>query len=151
MARMYKDLDNVFGVKEATGNLTQVSDILELCDDGFTLLSGDDFTALPILAIGGKGVISVVSNIAPGPVHELCAAWFAGDTQKAGELHYKLAPLCRACFLETNPVPVKSALGLLGIIEDASSRLPLAPLTPDNARKLEDILRGHARDLCLKP
>jgi 4-hydroxy-tetrahydrodipicolinate synthase len=149
MARMYEDLDNVIGVKEATGNLTQVSDILELCDSDFVLLSGDDFTLLPILAVGGKGVISVVSNIAPRPVRELCSAWFAGETQKARELHYKLAPLCRACFLETNPVPVKTALGLLGLFEDASPRLPLSPLTPDNARKLEETLREHGRGLCV--
>ncbi|MDR1945917.1 MAG: 4-hydroxy-tetrahydrodipicolinate synthase [Desulfovibrio sp.] len=142
MARIHKNLNNVIGIKEATGNLIQVSDIIEQCGEEFTLLSGDDFTVLPILAVGGKGVISVVSNIAPRAVHDMCAAWFAGDAAEAKRLHYKLTPLCRACFLETNPVPVKTALGLLGRIEDAAPRLPLAPLVPANEDKLRTIMRS---------
>lgn len=143
MARMYKELSHVVGVKEATANLIQVSDILELCDDEFILLSGDDFTVLPTLAVGGKGVISVVSNIAPGDMHELCAAWFAGNFTRAKELHFKLQPLCRACFLETNPVPVKTALGLMGRFADASPRLPLVPLLPGNREKLKTALEDY--------
>lgn len=142
MARIFKDLTHVIGIKEATGNLTQVSDIIEQCGEGFSLLSGDDFTVLPTLALGGKGVISVIANIAPRAVHEMCAAWFAGDVAEARRLHYELMPLCRACFLETNPVPVKTALGLLGRIDDYSTRLPLAPLVPANEARLKDILRA---------
>ena len=139
IARMYKELPNIIGIKEAAGDLCQVSDMLELCDSDFILLSGDDFTLLPSLAVGGKGVISVVSNIAPRQYADLCAAYFAGDTAKAKRLHYDLAPLCRACFLETNPVPVKTALALLGKV-GPELRLPLVPLLPKNYEKLKEIL-----------
>lgn len=142
MGRLYKELENVIGVKEATGCLTQVSDILEQCDDKFTLLSGDDFTVLPTLAVGGKGVISVVSNIAPKDMAGMCSAHFAGDMKKARALHYRLAPLCRACFFETNPVPAKAALGLMGML-DPAPRLPLVPLQEGNARKLESALKEY--------
>lgn len=139
MARLYKELKHIIGVKEATANLIQVSDILEQCDSDFVLLSGDDFTLLPTLSIGGKGVISVASNIAPREFSELCKAFFKGDLEKARALHYKLAPLCRGCFLETNPAPVKAALGMMGKM-DPAPRLPLVPLLPANQQKLKDIL-----------
>lgn len=142
MARLYKELEHVIGVKEATANLIQVSDMLELCGKDFILLSGDDFTVLPTLSIGGMGVISVVSNIAPRDMAGLCSAYFAGDLEKARELHYKLAPLCRACFLETNPVPVKSALGLMGRV-DPTPRLPLVPLLPANQEKLREAVSAY--------
>lgn len=142
MARIYKDIPEIAGVKEATANLTQVSDILELCDDKFILLSGDDFTVLPTLAIGGKGVISVVSNLIPKEMHEMCAAYEAGDMKKARELHYTMQPLCRACFLETNPVPVKTGLGMLGKF-DPAPRLPLVPLLPENREKLKKALSDY--------
>lgn len=142
MARLYKELPDVIGVKEATANLIQVSDILELCDKDFILLSGDDFTVLPTLSIGGKGVISVVSNIAPAEMSDLCDAFFAGNLAEAERLHFKLAPLSRACFLETNPVPVKTALGLLGRM-DPAPRLPLVPLMPANLEKLKEALTAY--------
>jgi 4-hydroxy-tetrahydrodipicolinate synthase len=147
MARMYKELPNIIGVKEASGDLCQISDILELCGSDFILLSGDDFTILPVLSVGGKGVISVVSNLAPRQCAELCAAYFAGDTSRARQLHYSLAPLCRACFLETNPTPVKTALSLLGKM-NPEVRLPLVSLTPNNYDKLEGILAagGYIKD-----
>lgn len=113
IARMYKELPQIIGIKEATANLCQVSDMLELCDKDFILLSGDDFTVLPTLAVGGKGVISVGSNIAPRQFAELCNAYAAGDMAKAQRIHYELAPLCRVCFIETNPSPVKTALGMM--------------------------------------
>lgn len=142
IARMYKEIPEVVGVKEATANLIQISDILELCDDQFTLLSGDDFTVLPTLSIGGKGVISVVSNVIPKDMHELCAAFRAGDLKKARDLHYKMQELCRACFLETNPVPVKTGLGMLGRL-DPTPRLPLVPLLPQNKEQLQKALRNY--------
>ena len=147
MARMYKELSHVIGVKEATANLTHISEILELCDDDFVLLSGDDFTVLPTMAIGGKGVISVVSNIVPADMAGLCAAFFAGDMQKAKALHYKLAPLCRACFLETNPVPVKTMIGLAGRIADYTPRLPLVPLLPGNLEKVKSAMKDYGLSL----
>lgn len=139
IARMYKELPNIIGIKEATGDLCQISDMLEQCGGDFILLSGDDFTLLPSLSLGGRGVISVVSNIAPRQYADICAAYFAGDTDKARQLHYDLVPLCRACFLETNPVPVKTALALLGKISP-ELRLPLVPLLPKNYEKLKEIL-----------
>ena len=142
MGRLYKELKNVIGVKEATANLIQVSDMLEQCGDNFILLSGDDFTVLPTLAVGGMGVISVVSNIAPRDMSDLCSAYFAGDMKKAQALHYKLAPLCRACFFETNPVPVKTALGRMGMM-DPTPRLPLVPLQEANDAKLEAALKDY--------
>ena len=142
MARIYKDIPEVVGVKEATANLIQLSDILELCDDEFILLSGDDFTVLPTLAIGGKGVISVVSNIIPRDMHDLCASYAAGDMQKAQELHYRMQPICRACFMETSPAPVKAALGMIGKC-DPAPRLPLVPPLPENREKLQKILQEY--------
>jgi 4-hydroxy-tetrahydrodipicolinate synthase len=142
LARIYKDIPEVIGVKEATANLTQISDILELCGDEFILLSGDDFTVLPTLAVGGNGVISVVSNIIPRDMHDLCAAHAAGNMKKAQELHYRMQPICRACFLESNPVPVKAALGMIGRCAP-EPRLPLAPLLPENRDKLQKTLREY--------
>ncbi len=142
MARMYKEIPEVVGVKEATGNLCQISDILEFCGENLVLLSGDDFTLLPTLAIGGKGVISVVSNIAPRAFADLCDAAFRGDTATAKNLHFSLAPLCRACFLETNPAPVKTALAMMGKMEN-DMRLPMVPLTPANQQTLRELLTGY--------
>lgn len=139
MARLYKEIPDVIGVKEATGNLTQISDMLELCDEDFILLSGDDFTLLPTLAIGGKGVISVVANLVPGKYAELCRLAAAGRTAEAKKLHYQLAPLCRACFLETNPAPVKTGLAHMGKLRP-ELRLPMVPLAPGNDAALRDVL-----------
>jgi 4-hydroxy-tetrahydrodipicolinate synthase len=140
MARLYKEIPDVIGVKEATGNLTQISDILEQCDEDFILLSGDDFTLLPTLAIGGKGVISVASNLVPGKFAELCRLAAAGKMDEARKLHYELAPLCRACFLETNPVPVKTGLAHMGKLR-MEVRLPMTPLTAANDAALREVLK----------
>ena len=135
MARLYKEIPEVIGVKEATADLTQISAILELCDDKFILLSGDDFTVLPTIAVGGKGVISVVSNLVPKAFSQLCHFALQGDYVKARELHYQMQPLCRACFLETNPIPVKTALANMGKM-GPELRLPLVPLSQENNQKL---------------
>ena len=113
----------------------QASNILELVDDKFVLLSGDDFVLAPLMAIGAKGVISVVSNIMPRLFADMCAAGLKGDMQRMRELHYQAAPLCRACFLETNPIPVKLALAAMGKM-GPELRLPLVPLSQDNNQKL---------------
>ncbi len=141
MARMYREIPNVVGMKEATGNMTHVSDTLEFCGKGFDLLSGDDFTILTTLALGGTGVISVVSNILPKEVAGLCSAFRAGDLAKARELHYYLMPISRACFIETNPIPVKTALAMMGRM-DIEMRLPLVPMASDNEKILDAALRG---------
>jgi len=126
-------------VKEATGNMAQVSEVLEFCGPDFTVLSGDDFTVLPSMALGGKGVISVVSNIVPGMMSKLCRHFSEGNLDKAQDLHYELAPLCRAMFLETSPSPVKASLALMGkMLPDL--RLPMVRLQSSSEARLKDIL-----------
>ncbi len=140
MARMFKEIPEVVGEKEATGNLAQVSDVMELCGPDFTLLSGDDFTALPTLAVGGSGVISVVSNICPAQMSQMCKAYHEGDLERAKRLHFEMAPLSRACFLETNPIPVKTALSLMGKCE-LELRLPLVPMQDNFKNQLAATLK----------
>ncbi len=139
LAILKKEVRQVVGVKEATGDLNQISRVLEYCGLDFQLLSGDDFTGLPTMAIGGRGVISVVSNFAPRKMAAMCEAALAGDMAKARDLHFELCPLFRAAFLETNPVPTKAALALMGRFP-FETRLPLVPLEPHNEAKLKSIL-----------
>lgn len=140
MARMYKEIPNVVGIKEATGNMAHVSDVIEFAGQGLDVLSGDDFTVLPLLALGGTGVISVVSNLLPGKMAAMCAAWRAGDVVKARVLHYEMMPISRACFVETNPIPVKTALAKMGKM-GMEMRLPLVPMQPENEKLLDKALR----------
>jgi 4-hydroxy-tetrahydrodipicolinate synthase len=139
VARLNKDIPDVIGIKEATGDLNQVSQVLEYCGPDFQVLSGDDFTVLPLLSVGGCGVISVVSNILPDKMSALCSAWFAGDLAKAQEMHFLLASFSRMMFIETNPIPVKTALSLMGRIK-LEMRLPLTPLGTANAETLKKFL-----------
>lgn len=139
LERLSKEVPEVVGIKEASGDLRQVSEMIEYCGPNFQVLSGDDFTVLPLLAVGGIGVISVVSNIMPKAMSEMCKAFFAGDLAKARELHYALSPLNRAMFIETNPVPVKTALVLMGRMQQ-ELRLPLVNLQPQNDAALRETL-----------
>lgn len=141
VARLYKDIPDVLGIKEATGDLNQVSQVLEKCGPDFQVLSGDDFTVLPLLSVGGCGVISVVSNILPDTMSAMTTAWFAGDIPTARKLHFELAPFSRMMFLETNPIPVKTALALMGRLK-LELRLPLAPMSEANV----EILRAFLKD-----
>ncbi|NCC24075.1 MAG: 4-hydroxy-tetrahydrodipicolinate synthase [Deltaproteobacteria bacterium] len=140
VARMSREIPEVIGIKEATGDLRQCSDVIEQCGPDFTVLSGDDFTVLPLLAIGGHGVISVVSNIVPAMMSGLTAAFSSGDLAAARQFHLQMAPLCRAMFLETNPIPVKTALSLMGRIS-LEFRLPLVPMAEDTKAALVSILQ----------
>lgn len=140
VAALKKQVPDVIGIKEATGNLCQISEVIEYCGRDFTVLSGDDFTVLPTLAIGGHGVISVVSNVAPAMMRKLCKAWRKGDIAKAQRLHYKLAPLNRAMFIETNPIPAKTALRLMGRMS-SELRLPLVNMVPEVEARLSDVLK----------
>lgn len=140
VARLEKEVPEVIAIKEATGDMKQVSEVLEQTSPDFIVVSGDDFTVLPLLALGGKGVISVVSNVLPGKMSKMCMAFFDGDLATAQKLHYELAPLCRAMFLETNPVPAKAALSRMGRIHPGT-RLPLVDLAPANDAKLETMLK----------
>lgn len=135
-------VSNIVGIKEASGSLDQITRIIELTkDEDFAVLSGDDGLTLPILSIGGTGVISVVANVAPKLVVSMVEAFRNGDSERARELHMTLAPLIRAMFLETNPVPVKKAVELIGL-PAGDLRLPLAHISQDNEKKLKIALNG---------
>jgi 4-hydroxy-tetrahydrodipicolinate synthase len=141
MARISK-VKNIVGVKESSGNLEQMAMIRYLCGDKFDLISGDDALTLPLLAIGGTGVISVVNNIAPKDVAEMVSKFKKGDIEGARKLHYKLLLLIKAVFLETNPIPVKTAMSLMGMIEP-DLRLPLCPMSEVNLEKLKKALKDY--------
>jgi len=141
MERISK-VKNIVGVKESSGNLEQMARIRYLCGDKFNLISGDDGLTLPVLAIGGTGVISVVNNIVPKDVSDMVAKFKKGDIEGARKLHYKLLPLIRAVFLETNPIPVKTALSLMGMIEP-DLRLPLCSMSEANLEKLKKALKNY--------
>ncbi|MGE5308335.1 MAG: 4-hydroxy-tetrahydrodipicolinate synthase [Deltaproteobacteria bacterium] len=142
MARLAKECPNIVGVKEASGNLEQMSRVKLLCGPDFDLISGDDALTLPVLSIGGTGIISVVANIAPKETADMVSLFLKGDAKGAKELHYKLLPLVRAMFFEGNPVPVKTAMGMLGMCEP-QVRLPLAEMLPENADKLKKALKEY--------
>jgi 4-hydroxy-tetrahydrodipicolinate synthase len=133
------EFPNIVGIKEATGDLRQGAQVLALCGDKITVLSGDDFTALPLMTVGGQGVISVVSNVVPQDMARMCSAFLAGDLGQARQLHYKMWPLMEAMFYETNPVPVKTALKLMGKIT-GEVRLPLCPMSTANEEKLRQVM-----------
>ena len=141
MARISK-VRNIAGVKESSGNLEQMARIRYLCGEKFDLISGDDGLTLPLMAIGGTGVISVVNNIAPKDVSDMVAKFKKGDLEGARKLHYKLLPLVKAVFLETNPIPVKTAMSLMGMIEPGL-RLPLCSMAEANLEKLKKALKDY--------
>lgn len=132
--------EQIVGVKEACGDLDQISQLIALCPDDFSVLSGDDSLLLPLLSIGGKGGICVTSNVAPKPMLELYEAAAANDFARARERHYQLLPLMNALFLETNPIPVKAALALMGKCED-EIRLPLTQITQPHRERLQAVMK----------
>ena len=138
VARLSK-ISNIVGIKEATGDLRQISSVAALSEKDFYILSGDDFTVLPIMAIGGKGVISVVANVIPADMAAMVDAYNAGNTDEARRLHFKMWPFMEACFYETNPIPVKAGLAIAGKIE-YEYRLPLCPLSNANYEKLRKVM-----------
>lgn len=142
VARLARDCKNIVAVKEASGSLDQASATKSLCPKDFILLAGDDSLTLPILAVGGTGIISVVANIVPRDVAELCKAFDQGNIKKAAEIHYKLFPLIKAMFCETNPAPVKTAMGLLKMCEP-DLRLPLCPLSEKNLERVKKTLHDY--------
>jgi 4-hydroxy-tetrahydrodipicolinate synthase len=141
MARL-ADIPNITGLKDATGDLKQGAKTLQLCGDKITVLSGDDFTTFPLMCVGGQGVISVVSNVAPNDMAGMCNAFFAEDLNRARELHYKMWPLTEAMFFETNPVPVKTALKLMGKIT-GDVRQPLWTMSEANETKLRQVMQQY--------
>lgn len=139
-------VDNVVAMKEASGDINQMMRLVELCGDRLTLLSGDDNLLLPLLAIGGKGVISVLSNILPADVRKVITLFNEKKFEEAKTLFYKLLPLCRAMFIETNPIPVKAAMAMMGFCSD-ELRLPLTPLSDENKKTLRKILEDYGVNL----
>lgn len=133
-------IKNIVGIKEASGDLKQASDIVSLCGNKFDLISGDDFIVLPMLALGGKGVISVVANLVPAEMVALVDEFNKGNLEKAKEIHYKIFPLCKAMFIETNPIPVKTAMALQGLLDTPELRLPLSPMSEENVAELKKVL-----------
>jgi 4-hydroxy-tetrahydrodipicolinate synthase len=133
------EIKNIAGIKEATGDMAQVSEVIERSRQGFCVLSGDDFTTLPLLSLGGRGVISVISNLVPGEMAEMCRLFLSGKPEEARRVHFRLQGLARAMFIETNPVPVKTALSMMGMIEE-EFRLPLVGMKEGNRRKLKEAL-----------
>jgi 4-hydroxy-tetrahydrodipicolinate synthase len=132
---------NIVGIKEASGSLTQITRIIELTKgEDFTILSGEDGLTLPIMVLGGAGVISVVANVAPKLVVSMLDKFHKGDLDGARELHLALAPLVRAAFIETNPIPIKKAVELIGL-PAGNVRLPLAPIRAENEKKLRAVLK----------
>jgi 4-hydroxy-tetrahydrodipicolinate synthase len=141
MARLAR-IPNIVGAKEAAGSIKQISDIINLCGPDFDVLSGDDGFTLPLLALGGRGVISVISNLVPADMAGLVDAFAAGDLKKARDIHYRMSPLIDALFIETNPTPVKAALAMMGKIEN-ELRLPLCRMTPKNELVLKKAMQDY--------
>jgi 4-hydroxy-tetrahydrodipicolinate synthase len=140
LARLAKEHSNIVGVKEGSGNLAQMMDVIKELPKNFDVLSGDDNFTLPLMALGGRGVISVASNIIPREMHDLAEHALKRDFEKARQLHYKLLPLFKGIFIETNPIPIKAALAMKGMIKE-SYRLPMCEMKPDNREKLRKILK----------
>lgn len=136
------EIPNIVAIKEATGSLQQASEIIALCGDKIDILSGDDFITFPMMACGGVGVISVTANIMPKEVADMIDFFNAGNMEEARQLHLKLLEISNAMFIETNPVPVKTALGLMGKCSD-DVRLPLAPMSEENSTKLAAIMKEY--------
>jgi 4-hydroxy-tetrahydrodipicolinate synthase len=142
MERLVRDCRNIVGVKEASGSLDQMSQVILACGPDFAVISGDDNITLPLLAIGGRGVISVIANIVPRETSDMVHAALEGDWKRARELHYKLFPLARAAFLETNPIPIKEAMAMAGMLEP-EFRLPMCRMSDANRQKLRSILTTY--------
>jgi 4-hydroxy-tetrahydrodipicolinate synthase len=135
-------ISNIVGIKEASGSLSQVSEIVRLCGEDFDVVSGDDINTLPIMAVGGKGVISVTANIAPKEVASMVRAFEQGNLKEAQRLHHYLLPLHNTMFIQTNPIPVKTALGIMGKISP-EMRLPLSPMPEQLTGKLKNVLKKY--------
>ena len=137
------DVDNIVGIKEASGDLNQISEVIRLCPDDFAVMSGDDFTSMPTVLLGATGVISVTSNVAPKDMAQMMDAALAGDLATARSLHYKLFPLMQAMFYDTNPVPAKKSLELMGKIKSGTPRLPLHPMNDETLVRLKAALADY--------
>lgn len=136
------EIDNIAGVKEATGSVDQAIDVIRLCGDALDVYSGEDSLAFSLMALGGKGVITTVGNIAPRSMAELTKACLSGDWARGRCLQMELIPLIRAIFIETNPIPIKTALALMGKC-DSEVRLPLTPMGEANLKAMKAVMKGY--------
>ena len=141
-ARLAKDVDNIVAIKAATANVSQELHTMELSEGRLDMYSGEDGLIVPLLSIGAKGVISVLSNVAPRQTHDICAKWFAGDTQGSLAEQKRALPLIDALFCEVNPIPVKEAMNMMGM-EVGPLRLPLTPLEPEHREQLKKAMEGY--------
>ena len=142
IADLCKNVDNIVGVKEASGNFSAIATLMSLADGKVDLYSGNDDQIVPLLSLGGKGVISVLSNVAPRQTHDICAAYFAGDTAKSAKLQLDAIPLITELFAEVNPIPVKAAMNLMGK-NVGPMRLPLTEMEPQNQEKLKAAMTAY--------
>lgn len=142
LKELIERVDNIAAIKEASGDITQMMQVLELCGDRIKLLSGDDNLLFPVLAIGGHGVISVLSNILPSDLKKVVTLFNDNKINEARELFFRLLPLCRAMFYETNPIPVKAAMEMLGYCS-SEMRLPMTPLKEEYRKKLKSDLSSY--------
>jgi 4-hydroxy-tetrahydrodipicolinate synthase len=141
VARLSK-IPNIIGIKEASGSIVQQMEVLAAVPPGFRVLSGDDSFTFPLMALGGVGIISVISNEIPGQMTRLAHLLLEGKLEAARQLHFSLLPLMQVNFIETNPIPVKAALAMMGMIEEVY-RLPMVPMKPENRAKLEKVLAAQ--------
>jgi 4-hydroxy-tetrahydrodipicolinate synthase len=142
-ARLYSDFPNIVGIKEATGNVARVSEMINLTNPDVDILSGDDALTLPMMAVGAKGVISVANNIIPREIADMCKYALNGEFDKALEIHNKYWKLFKTLFIETNPIPVKTAAYMMGLIDDLELRLPLYYMKKENEEKLKEVLKEY--------
>ena len=146
VARLVKDVDNIVGIKEASGNISQVAKIMNLTDGNVDLYSGNDDQIVPVLSLGGKGVISVLSNVAPDAAHDICEKYFEGDVKGSAELQLKALPLIDQLFCEVNPIPVKKAMQLMGI-DCGPLRMPLTEISPEHEKNLAQAMKDFGIQL----
>lgn len=137
-----KEYENIVGVKEASGNFSAIAQIASLSGGSVDIYSGNDDQTVPMMALGAKGVISVLSNVAPRQVHDMCAAFKAGDVAKARQMQIDAIPLIEALFCEVNPIPVKTALNLMGW-KVGPTRMPLCEMEPENEERLKKALADY--------
>jgi len=142
-ARLYSDFPNIIGLKEATGNVARVSEQIALTNPEVVILSGDDALTLPMMSVGAKGVISVANNIVPQDIARMCELALDGNFTEARKIHDKYWKLFKAMFIETNPIPVKTAVYMMGLIDDIEMRLPLYYMSEKNKKFLEEVLKEY--------
>ncbi len=143
LARLREECPNIVGSKESVGNMDRISELKSKLGEDFIVLSGDDSLTLPMMALGASGVISVANHILPKEVRDMVHSALSGDFNKARKLHYKLFPLFKALFMDTNPIPVKTATWMLGLIEEKSFRLPLCEMSSDKENQLREVLKSY--------